>query len=119
MAGKKDQSGGVIKDISRQGDVVILRLLGDIDMRHATELRSELLQINREAPATTIINMEEVDFMDSSGIAVLVESLQLHRRGRRQLKLAGLHPRVRSVFEIARLDTIFQIYDNETEALAS
>jgi len=65
-----------------------------------------------------IIDMNEVEFMDSSGLAVLVEALQLTRRDNRVLKLVGLHPRVRSMFEISRLDNLFQIYNSQAEALS-
>jgi len=77
-----------------------------------------LLETLGEQPAVTVINMREVGFMDSSGLATLVEAMQLSRRYGGQLKLVGISRRVRSIFEISRLDKIFQIYDNEAEALS-
>jgi anti-sigma B factor antagonist len=61
--------------------------------------------------------MTQVEFMDSSGLATLVGALKWCRRNGSQLKLVGLVQRVRNIFEISRLESIFQIYDSEAEAL--
>ncbi|KPK75170.1 MAG: hypothetical protein AMJ79_12365 [Phycisphaerae bacterium SM23_30] len=98
--------------------MVVLELSGDIDLHRSVDLRSSLLETLGEQPAVTVINMREVGFMDSSGLATLVEAMQLSRRYGGQLKLVGISRRVRSIFEISRLDKIFQIYDNEAEALS-
>ncbi len=119
MTDQKNNSNNIVKNIIRHDDVVILQLVGEIDMHSGTELRGELLEIAQKPPAQTIINMSEVDFMDSSGVAILIEALQLHRRNSSQLKLVGINQRVRSIFEISRLDTVFEIYDSEDEAVSS
>jgi anti-anti-sigma factor len=56
--------------------------------------------------------------MDSSGVASLVKLLSRVRRSSAALKLCGLTDRVRGVFEITRLDSVFEIYGGEDEALA-
>ncbi len=119
MTDQKNNFNNIVKNIIRRDDVVILQLVGEIDMHCSTELRGELLEISQNPPVQTIINMSEVDFMDSSGVAVLIETLQLHRRNSGRLKLVGINPRVRSIFEVSRLDTIFEIYDSEDEAVSS
>ena len=118
MDKKSNSAHGVIKEIERNNGVVTLMLAGEIDMYCSTELRVALLEIMQEKPSVTIINMENVEFMDSSGLAVLVEGLQLSRINSSQLKLVGLNKRVRGIFEISRLENIFQIYETEAEALA-
>ena len=118
MDKKINSAEGVIKEIGRNDGVVTLVLAGEIDMHCSTELRGTLLEIMQEKPVVTVINMADVDFMDSSGLAVLVEGLQLSRINSSQLKLVGLNKRVRSIFEISRLESIFQIYETESEALA-
>ena len=62
--------------------------------------------------------MTEVSFMDSSGLAVLVGALKQSRTNNSELKLAGLTKDVKAIFEICRLETIFQIYDTPDEALS-
>ena len=112
------ETNSVVQKIRRENDMVVLELSGDIDLHRSVDLRSSLLETLREQPAVTVINMSEVGFMDSSGLATLVEAMQLSRRYGGQLKLVGISRRVRSIFEISRLDKIFQIYDNEAEALS-
>jgi anti-sigma B factor antagonist len=69
-------------------------------------------------PPVLVVNMAQVEFMDSSGLGTLVEALRWSRRNDGQLKLAGLSQAVRNIFEISRLDSVFQVYDTEAEALS-
>lgn len=110
--------GDVVKNIRREDRAVILELTGEIDVRCSKDVRDKLMELLREKPDNFIVNMTDVEFMDSSGLATLVEALQWRRREGGQIKLVGLQKRVRSIFEISRLESIFEIYDNEAEALA-
>jgi len=118
MTPSESQSENVIQDIRRDNNVVIMVLSGDIDMYRSVNFRKTLVGILEEKPSTVLIDMNQVGFMDSSGLATLVEALQLVRRYDGKLKLVGIQQRVRSIFEISRLDTIFQVYASEAEALA-
>ena len=118
MADDSNKSGNVIKGVRREKGIIIVEVTGDIDLHQSVELRENLLTFAAEKPKATIIDMTEVGFMDSSGLATLVEILQLSRRDGGELKLVGVQGRVRSIFEISRLDSIFQIYDSEAEAMA-
>ena len=60
-----------------------------------------------------------MSYMDSSGLATLVEALQNSRKGAVPLSLCALSPRVRSILEIARLNTVFSLFDSREQALAS
>jgi len=108
----------VVQNIRRDGDVTHVSLSGEVDLHRAGELREALLEVLSSKPAVTVIDMKNVDFMDSSGLATLIEALQLSRRNNGQLKLVAMQQRVRNIFEISRLESIFQIYDSEAEALA-
>ena len=112
------KANNVVRTIRRENGAIVLELAGDIDLHRSVELRSGLLETMQEKPTLLVINMSEVGFMDSSGLATLVEAMQLSRRSGGQLRLVGLSDRVRSIFEISRLDKIFQIYENESEALS-
>ncbi|MBN1437633.1 MAG: STAS domain-containing protein [Sedimentisphaerales bacterium] len=109
---------GVVKNIRNEQNAVVLELRGDIDMSRSSELREQILDVLQQKPAALVINMTDVAFMDSSGLATLVEAMQLSQRHGSSLRLTGLATRVRSVFEISRLDTIFEIYESESEALS-
>ena len=113
-----DTPAGVVKSIRNDADAVVLELCGDVDMARSVELRERLREVLSGKPKLTVVNLAQVGFMDSSGLATLVEALQISRRSGGELRLADLAVRVRSVFEIARLDTVFKIYASEAEALA-
>jgi anti-anti-sigma factor len=111
--------GSVVTNIRRDDGVTVLELAGDIDLHRSVELRENMLEVMGEKPKTVVINLSQVDFMDSSGLATLVEAMQLSRRYGGLLKLVGVQPRVRSILEISRLDSIFPMFESEAEALAS
>ena len=108
----------VVKNVRQQDQATVVELAGDIDMRCSMELRGRFIEIMQAKPPLLVVNMIQVEFMDSSGLATLVEVLQWCRRNKCQLKLVGLTGRVRSIFEISRLESIFQIFNTEVEALA-
>lgn len=114
-------SGGddLIRSVRRQDKAVIVELAGDVDLHSSPELREQLKQISEQRPEMLVINLQAVPYMDSSGVATLVESLQKVKKYGGQLTLVGLQSRVRSIFEIAKLTDIFQISNSEAEALGA
>ena len=103
----------------RQNDALIVSVRGEIDLHNSPELRSAMLKlVETSAPRRVILNLQHVPYMDSSAIAVLVETLQKLRRTGGKLFLTDLQPRVKGLLEIARLDAIFVIAKDEAEALS-
>jgi anti-sigma B factor antagonist len=98
-------------------DATILRPIGEIDLSRAPALRSHLATALGAKPPRLIVDLGEVPYMDSSGVATFVEAMQLARKGGSRLVLCGLQDRVRSVFEIARLDMVFTISLTAEDAL--
>jgi anti-sigma B factor antagonist len=84
---------------------------GDVNYESAGDLRNLLASALEHLPARLVVDLAQVNYMDSSGIAVLVESLQVQRKRGLELTLCGLQPRVRSLFEIARLGSLFTLQD--------
>ena len=74
--------------------------------------------LQREKPKRLILNLAGVPYMDSSAIAVLVESLQKIRKIGGKIYLTNLQPRVKGLLEIARLDAIFVLTASEEEAMS-
>ncbi len=97
-------------------DGVLLRPTGEIDLSCAAMLRQRLSKVQETKPLRLIIDLSAVPYMDSSGVATLVEAMQIARRNGSKLVLCGLQVKVRSIFEIARLDMIFTIVDSVEEA---
>jgi anti-sigma B factor antagonist len=110
---------GPVSSSRVQGDATVASVRGEVDLQTSPLLRGALLDlIVKNRPRRLIVNLSSVAYMDSSGIAVLVEMLQHMRKLGGKVFLAAVQPRVRSVLEIARLDTIFVITADEAEALA-
>jgi anti-sigma B factor antagonist len=90
---------------------------GDIDTQQSTRLREELKSILNSTTQQIIVDLSGVKYIDSSGIATLIEALQICKQGDKQFALCGLNSGVRSVIELARLDTIFVIEETREDAL--
>ena len=102
-----------------QGDALIASIKGEIDLHNSPEFRELLLDaIQRCAPRKIVLNLSLVPYMDSSGLAVLVETMQKLKKIGGRIFLTDLQPRVRSILEIARLNTVFSVVKDEQEALS-
>jgi anti-sigma B factor antagonist len=98
----------------------ILDITGDIDLAHSPAMRKALLQeIKEKKTPKVLLNLEKVRYIDSSGIASLVEGLKASRDMGSRLILYGLSKTVREVMELSRLQKIFEIHESEAQALAS
>lgn len=112
-------SSPIVSPVRRAGDAVVATLRGDIDLHNSPQVRTTLLKaLDDNKPKKLVLNLGEVPYMDSSAIAVLVESLQKMRKVGGKVFLTNLQPRVKGLLEIARLDSIFGIASSEEEALA-
>jgi anti-sigma B factor antagonist len=98
-------------------DATIVQPQGEIDLSRAPSLRSQLTAIQAKRPRKLIIDLGSVPYMDSSGVATLVEAMQNARKSGSKLVLCSLQDRVRSIFEIARLDMVFTIVKTTEEGL--
>ncbi len=101
-----------------RGDIYIIDVRGEIDLYSSTMLRKYIFTtVKQQHPQTLIIELSKVTYIDSSGIATLVEGLKLANEHDTRFKLAGLCPIVLEVFELVRLERVFAIYPTEEEAL--
>jgi anti-sigma B factor antagonist len=108
-----------IKTKSKE-DIHILDVRGEIDLYSSKMLRDYIFTtIKQRHPRTVIVELSDVSYIDSSGIATLVEGLQLAKEYDTRFKLAGLSRIVLEVFQLVRLERVFDIYPNEEEALKS
>jgi len=98
----------------------IFDITGDIDLAHSTQMRKALLgEIKEKQTRKVFLNLRNVPYIDSSGIASLVEGLKASRDMGSRLILFGLSPSVREVMELSRLQKIFETYESEEQALAA
>jgi anti-sigma B factor antagonist len=102
----------------RMDKTTILDISGDIDLAHSTEVRKMvLLEFREKRTPRVILNLRDVNYIDSSGVASLVEGLKASRDVGSRLILFGLSPIAHEVLQLSRLLKIFEIYDTEDLAL--
>ncbi len=103
----------------RVENALVIDLKGPVDLFSSRNMRTAILEaINTGNVPRVAINLTEVSYIDSSGIASLVEGLQLARSKKCKLVLFGLQHDAREVLELARLDKVFEIRITELEALS-
>ena len=104
----------------RLDTATIFDVSGDIDFANSPEVRQALLSEIREShTARVIVNLRQVRYIDSSGVASLVEGLKASRDLGSRFILIGLSVSAREVLQLSRLIKVFEIYDNEEQALAT
>ncbi len=94
------------------GESLVLQPEGDIDLSRSPQLQARLAEALGRKPARIVVDLSKVPYMDSSGVATLVQGLQHCQRAGCELVIGSLHPKVRSIFEIAKLTEIFAIVDD-------
>ena len=103
--------------VRQRGQATVVDVDGQITFESTPELRTELLKALKDQRATVLVNLGKVPYMDSSGIATLVEGLKAAQGVKATFGLFGLTKNTRSVLELVRLDKVFKIFESEDEAL--
>lgn len=113
--------GDTVQIFARRHDkATIFDVSGDIDSSNAQEVRHSLLQeIQKTSTARVVVNLSQVHYIDSSGIASLVEGLKASRDLGSRFILLSLSTSAREALHLSRLTNLFEIYDEEEQALAS
>lgn len=100
----------------QSGPVSIVAVEGDVDLNSSRSLQTQLRESIGSGPDKLIVDLAGVPYMDSSGVATLVEAMQLARKKNTRLVLCAMSDKVQSIFEIARLDKVFTIVPDRGEA---
>lgn len=102
----------------RLDDVVILDLSGRITMGEGTVVvRDQIQRLLAGGDRKFLLNLADVDYIDSSGLGELVTAFTTVRNSEGQLKLLNLTRRVQDLLQITKLLTVFEVFNSETEAL--
>jgi anti-sigma B factor antagonist len=89
-----------------------------LDAMNSGELRDKILGLLESGGQRLIVNLAGVSFIDSSGLGALLSGYKNANLRSSQLVLAGLQPRVQSMFELTRLHRVFEIHPTLDDALA-
>ena len=106
-------------NVSGLQQVTLVEVSGRVDSMNASELGVALANEIDGGRTLLVLDLAGVDYMSSAGLRELVNSLKRAKKATGDLRLAQPSERVREVLEMAGLDTIFQIFETQTEAVGS
>ena len=102
-----------------EGERTVVEVAGEIDVYTAPQLREQLVELVDAGRYHLIIDMERVEFLDSTGLGVLVGGLKRVRAHDGSLRLVCTQERILKIFRITGLTKVFPIHDSVTEAVAA
>lgn len=106
--------------VDDNGVAVLIEVNEDrLDAHNSGELKTQMLTFFDEGKNNLVIDLKDVRFVDSSGLGSLVSGFKNASARNGNLKLCGLQPQVRSMFELTRLHRVFEIFPDAEEAIGS
>ena len=102
-----------------EGDRTVLSVGGEIDVYTAPKLREQLVDLVNSGQYHLVVDMEGVEFLDSTGLGVLVGGLKRVRAHDGSLRLVCTQERILKIFRITGLTKVFPIYDSIADAVAA
>jgi anti-sigma B factor antagonist len=97
--------------------VVVMKPTGRLDITTAWQFRLKLQECISTVSPHVIVNLSEVGFIDSSGLTSLVAGMRDADKLRGSFRLCKVHPEAKLVFEVTMMDSVFEIFETEAEAL--
>ncbi|CAN5373360.1 STAS domain-containing protein [soil metagenome] len=97
----------------------ILPLEGEIDLHVSPQIGASLSALIAKKPPQIVVDLSKVSYIDSSGLAILIEAMQNVVGYGGQFARTGVQESVRTIFEIARLDQVFRIFPDTASALSA
>lgn len=102
-----------------EGDHTVVEVVGEIDVYTAPKLREAFIDLVAQGSYQLVIDMEQVEFLDSTGLGVLVGGLKRVRAHDGALRLVCSQERILKIFRVTGLTKVFPIHANLAEALAA
>ena len=98
--------------------VIILTPTGRLDITTAWQFRLKLQECISRISPHVIVNLSQVNFIDSSGLTSLVAGMRDADKVKGSFRICNVHPEAKLVFEVTMMDSVFEIFETEEEALA-
>jgi anti-sigma B factor antagonist len=105
--------------VSRHGDIVVIEVEGQLIVGNRQELKQKVLDESEAGARKILVDFAKTAYIDSSGLGVLVSLAKRLRELGGDLRLANLNDDLQTLFELTKLDTLFQIADTRDRALES
>jgi anti-sigma B factor antagonist len=117
------RTGGIFVELSlstrAEGDRTIVEVGGEIDVYTAPTLREQLIDLVSQGHQHIVVDMEHVEFLDSTGLGVLVGGLKRVRAQDGSLRLVCTQERILKIFRITGLEKVFPIHASVAEAVSA
>ena len=108
----------VIKKIKENG-IIILAPEGELNLNTVSRLRSEFDALYDQGVRKLVMDFDKVTYIDSVGLALIIEMLQRLGQNNGSLALANMGDKIKYLFEAAKIDTMLSIFKNRNDAIAS
>jgi len=110
-----------VKTYTKQinNEVIGINIEGEIDVYTSPKVKEALNDLIQKENYNIVVNLEEVTYIDSTGLGVLIGGLKKVKEHNGYIKLICTNPQIKKIFDITGLVKIFGIYDNENDALKS
>jgi len=99
-----------------EGGYTVLQLEGEVDLSRSPEARKDILEVLK-AGQHLLVDLSGVSYIDSSGVASLVEGYQVAKKKKLKFGLVGVSPSALGVLVLARLDKVFPIHASVEERI--
>jgi anti-sigma B factor antagonist len=109
---------GPVLGVEAAGEACVIRLGGELDLYNAPQMREAVLEACSDAPQRIVIDLSEVEFIDSTALGVLIEA-RSRLNNRRAFLLAAPGLEARRALEISGLDRHFSVHQSVSEALVA
>jgi anti-sigma B factor antagonist len=103
--------------VEKVNDVLVVDVEGQLIVGNRQELKQKVLEELENGERKFVVDFEKTGYIDSSGLGVLVSLSKKIREHGGELRLANLNEDLRTLFELTKLDTLFQISDSRDSAL--
>ncbi|AKG22748.1 STAS domain-containing protein [Calothrix sp. 336/3] len=103
--------------LTSERQIILFKPQGRIDLQGGVALSQQMSEVVPQPDHLWLINLEEVDFMDSSGLVSLVNGLKVARQSGCRLVLCNVQAPVRLVLELTQLDSVFEIISTDEEVI--
>ena len=105
--------------IRKNDEIYIIDVLGEMDLYNSYKLKELIMKMIEKKIEKFIINMEEVEYIDSSGIGALIYITSTIKKMNLNLSITNVHGSVKKVIELTKLSSFFPIFPNLEEAIKS
>ena len=106
-------------EVAEYGRWAVMRVTGEIDMATAPRLRQHVLNVTARKPSGLVLDLDRVEFIDSTGLGVMVGAAKRMRMIDGGFRIVCSQPHLNELFKITRLNEVFDLYESLEDALAT